>query len=309
MGLRELKDEDQPDRWAGLEVSLNRAARPTVHVEFARPDLFRLVIGVRIGLIARVEAGWRGLWWWRPHDATTPRIFPPIRAATARAIGSNLPAWARHIATQLPTSPIAYPGSWRLMLPSSREHPFGDRPLSERLEACLEVFGGRTAWSLSGSGAVYALRAVDSASARCKAWRKVARDGVLPPILLFFVSGIDSWLLIDGHDRLAAGLLEGRPPTVLLLSSVIEKRWPHGARDQTERIRGLEHRARHPPANALQLAELNQQAIAVFREPRVVVARTRAWALPGGADAWWEAVRARLADGAPRELLGDDANP
>ncbi|MGB8939405.1 MAG: hypothetical protein WCD21_04060 [Streptomyces sp.] len=37
---------------------------------------------------------------------------------------------------------------------------------------------------------------------RVKAYRKQARDGTLPPVLLWWVSGLDCHLVLDGHAGL-----------------------------------------------------------------------------------------------------------
>lgn len=50
-----------------------------------------------------------------------------------------------------------------------------------------------------------------------RAWRKRARDGTLPPILIILARGMGSWLLLDGHDRLLAALDENKAVPVLHL--------------------------------------------------------------------------------------------
>ncbi|RFA21267.1 hypothetical protein B7R25_07815 [Subtercola boreus] len=55
-------------------------------------------------------------------------------------------------------------------------------------------------------------------SARVRAFRRLARENVLPPVLLWWVSGLLSYVILDGHDRLIAALKEGTPPSFCLLS-------------------------------------------------------------------------------------------
>jgi hypothetical protein len=48
-------------------------------------------------------------------------------------------------------------------------------------------------------------------SARVKWRRKKAREGLLPPVLLWWFSGLVSYIVLDGHDRLLAAALEHQP--------------------------------------------------------------------------------------------------
>ena len=52
------------------------------------------------------------------------------------------------------------------------------------------------------------LHPVDPVAGRLKWWRKTAREGCLPPILLWFVASLDSYVVIDGHYRLQAAIDE-----------------------------------------------------------------------------------------------------
>ncbi len=64
-------------------------------------------------------------------------------------------------------------------------------------------------------------------SGRVKAYRKQARDGVLPPLLLGAASALDGYLLLDGHARLAAALAENVEPGLLVLEpSDPDGGWP-----------------------------------------------------------------------------------
>ena len=57
-------------------------------------------------------------------------------------------------------------------------------------------------------------------SGRVKWWRKKARDKTLPPVLLWWFSGLRAYFVLDGHDRLLAAFLEGKGVDVLCLTHV-----------------------------------------------------------------------------------------
>ncbi|MFF8293158.1 hypothetical protein ACF068_28590 [Streptomyces sp. NPDC016309] len=73
--------------------------------------------------------------------------------------------------------------------------------------ATLELFCG------GGWHGVLPLRPLSAPDApRVKAYRKHVREGTLAPVLLWWVSFLDGWVVLDGHDRAAAALAEGAEP-------------------------------------------------------------------------------------------------
>lgn len=69
---------------------------------------------------------------------------------------------------------------------------------------------------------------------RVRAHRTHARDGTLAPVLLWWVTALDGWLLLDGHDRAVAALAEGRtPPCVVLTRVPDEEDWRREARTRS----------------------------------------------------------------------------
>lgn len=78
-------------------------------------------------------------------------------------------------------------------------------------------------WCVSGSGQVlnvFAPQARDSG--RIKWWRKLVRAGQIPPILVWYIHSLSAYLILDGHDRLQACLLEGVRPSFAVLTSFYE---------------------------------------------------------------------------------------
>jgi hypothetical protein len=72
-------------------------------------------------------------------------------------------------------------------------------------------------------------------SSRVKALRKHARAGTLAPVLMWWVTFLDGWLLLDGHDRAVAALAEGVPPAGVELAVVPDDAdWRETARQVTE---------------------------------------------------------------------------
>ena len=64
-------------------------------------------------------------------------------------------------------------------------------------------------------------------SGRIKSWRKHARDGTLPPVLLWWVGALDAHVVLDGHDRLSAAALEEVAPRLITMSECSEVQVEH----------------------------------------------------------------------------------
>jgi hypothetical protein len=107
-------------------------------------------------------------------------------------------------------------------------------------------------WFGDGWNGLVPLRELPAENAgRVKAYRKQAADGTLAPVLLWWVSGFDGWLVLDGHCRLVAAQTEGIEPPMVQLSLAMTP---------------------------------DEHAEPAFA--RGVAVRTRAWPLRGGVPEW-----------------------
>jgi hypothetical protein len=122
-------------------------------------------------------------------------------------------------------SPLVPSGAYALapLLTSSsaREEPLSPPAPALGIEALHRApRARRLRWTSrrTSDSNVFALRdaSADDAS-RVKAWRKHARDGTLPPALLAWISALDGYVVLDGHDRLHAASLEAREAPLVSL--------------------------------------------------------------------------------------------
>jgi hypothetical protein len=60
----------------------------------------------------------------------------------------------------------------------------------------------------------------DEADGRVRMWRKRARERTLPPLVTWWCRGLFAHVVLDGHDRVHAALLEGIAPEVIVLADV-----------------------------------------------------------------------------------------
>ncbi len=292
--------------------------RPALHLEAAPSYRLRLMSGGQPLLWMRIDSYWDRCAFLRgtPH---APWGLPAVRAQEVRAVPhapGSAPwwsAWAWHTGRALVEAPatVLHAGRWclRPVCPISADqasrHPvstmeweFGQPaapPHSLEAICSFVPFWGEDWWQelpAQRRGAVLPLRAPSPAEdGRVKSWRKLARDGTLPPALLLYVDILEKWLVLDGHDRVHAALLEGVEPPLLGLWPFIEQRPEHERLRQEGALLGAEIQLR-AGATPEVIDRVNRQLVRHFTAPlRGTV--SRAWPMAGGLEAWRAEVLAR----------------
>jgi hypothetical protein len=309
------KDWDLPGAEPGLLLDVPAKGRwlqrPALHWEAAADFRLRLVSGGQPLLWVRIQSYWDRCSFVR-GPVHAPWGLPALSAPEVRAVTKEpgtaawWEAWAWHLGRALveAPAPVLYAGRWCLRPVgvmtaqqasrhpvSSMEMTFGVLPSSPHsLETVLRY---QPAWEENWwevraeekPGVLLPLRAPsDAEDGRIKSWRKRARDGTLPPALLLYVDILEKWLVLDGHDRVHAALLEGVAPPLMGLFPWVEHARPGAqVREQGAMIAAeLQLRAGATPEV---IDRVNRQLVRSFHwnERRAV---TRAWPLKGGARAW-----------------------
>ncbi|MBY8881065.1 hypothetical protein [Actinacidiphila acidipaludis] len=243
--MRRATREPLPGDGLVLAVPGEALGPPGMRFESRRDGAWVLRQGERPLIRARVEGDGccRDL---RLHRFTGFRSpLPPVSAAAMR----TGPDWPHRYALQLEDTengPL-HGGRWRL---TARRH-FAPGIWSADLvqdwpHATLELLCG------GGWHGILPLRPLPSPDApRVKALRKHAREGTLAPVLVWWISFLDGWVLLDGHDRAVAALAEGMQPQGVELARVPDDAvWQTTARIVTEahaeRMARLAARPPHP---------------------------------------------------------------
>lgn len=311
--------------WEGIAVELTAGdvpRRPPWNVDVARPGCVRLTAGDVPRWWGRIARGWGDIGMLR-GEAMTPgdAVVRAMTAAEVRAV-TDAPgsvgwwrAWARWFAEAMVASgrsPLR-PGTWCLTPATCDDVPgvaVAGRPTRPVPSQRWRLARGRIERALGeqwtadlfventfshGSGALLPLRRASAEdSGRVKAWRKQARDGTLPPVLVYFAAALDVFVLLDGHDRFAAARAEGAPVPWLLASAVAMETYPvdegkrAGIARQVERLMTLD-----PPVPVATLNAVYAQAFDDGPWPRRLCYGR---ALAGGALAFGREVQRRLAE-------------
>ncbi|XXF80192.1 hypothetical protein P2318_10690 [Myxococcaceae bacterium GXIMD 01537] len=304
--------------------------RPLLHVEVTRPYLLRVMLGGQPLFWMRVDSWWDGCATLR-GPAKVAGALPYITAEEARRPADPgspgwWAAWCRWWIHQFETlePSLLHAGRWCLRplqtVPVARAQGYSTVPMTRAglfpeppcgLDAALrfQAFHSEN-WSWAEqdalperSGGVMPLRAPSPEDdGRVKAWRKHAREGTLPPVLLVYFALVERWLVVDGHDRLHAALREGREPPLLGL-------WPVMETPVTEDMATLFRQEGSLTAAELRLrakpGDVDAVNRIVLRDHESVrrLTVTRAFPLRGGAAAWAAEVTAW------RKWAGVEVNP
>jgi hypothetical protein len=265
-----------------LLVEVDAPERPGLRVEVAGDQRFVIRQGDNDVLFAIVETAHDGVDVLLTGDYASP--IPPLRAAQARDLAGR---WPYHLVPMLADAPDGPLHRARWIL---RAEPGGG---AARPEAATRLItadpAGRLDWFDFGSPwDIVPLRPMSPADApRVKAYRRQAREGVLPPVLCWAVSGLAALVIVDGHDRLAAAFAEEIRPPLLKLERTHEV--PERDEQRGQVIDGyVELVRRHVMATTAAGRGLARALRSIDTDP----ARTRAWPYQGGVAAWDAAVRA-----------------
>ncbi|MFE1268218.1 hypothetical protein [Streptomyces sp. NPDC058758] len=287
--------------WTGLELEVRDRRQPGLCVfgagrrlllsQLSRPVLFAVVDAHLDGVDFRRTDAYRS-------------FVPPLRADAARALAGSPERWAHRFARHLADAqdgPL-HDGRW-LLTPDRRLLRWRDpaTPHSAYWESML-VEGhpdGYLDWfDHAGSWEVLPLRPMpDPGDGRVKAYRKQAREGVLPPVLLWWVSGLDCHLVLDGHARLAAAIAESVEPPLLELHralpgddlAALTKDAAAFYEDELDRFARL--RALHGPTVPDGTALAGPRLARRLEELRTTERPTWSWPLPGGEARWHDLAR------------------
>ncbi|MER5965823.1 hypothetical protein [Streptomyces sp. NPDC002057] len=283
--------------------------KPGLRMESADGRRLVLLQGADPVLFARQRATHRGLHYARTGRYASP--LPPPRAERARAVAEFAAPgsaewserWAAFAEAELRTAadgPL-HTGEW-LLAPDAHRW-FVDANWPKLL--AHDPDRGHLTWFGYGDPVEDArdllpLRALSRPEApRVKAYRRQYREGVLPPVFAWWISGLNSPVVLDGHDRLTAALAEGGRPEVLLLSRAADAAWV--ALCAERQVIAYEQRlaALDGPLAPLRIANesrrLAADLTAIVHSPDL----TRAWPFPGGAAAWDAAAAAHVPGWAP----------
>ncbi|MEU4097629.1 hypothetical protein [Streptomyces sp. NPDC026673] len=289
------------DTWVGLSLDVQEGHLPGLCVFTAGPRLLISRLSQPV-LLAVADEGLHGVKFWRTDEYRS--FVPPLRANVARALAGSAERWAHRFAQYLDDSPDSplHEGRWLLSSESplqrwrhadtSHDQYWNSMLVDGHPEGYIDWFFHSHSWE------VLPLRPMPGpGDSRVKAYRKQALEGTLPPVLLWWVSGLDCHLILDGHARLAAAIAESVEPPLLQWHRTM----PHGdLAVRTDEAVGFYHhelarfaelRAIHGPTVPDGAATAGPQLVRLLHDMNTAEQPTWAWPLPGGEAQWLRTAR------------------
>ena len=325
MHWRDAGSERAPRDALALSVD---ERRPGMVVEASRSRRLCVLANERVHLWARVERSHAGVWVLRARTSEPLAVVDPIRASEARSM-TAMGDWMRWFARALDRSersPLRA-GAWELthlerIAPTLRQRsngidpdifrPKGNDHLPSHAYQCMAALElprvHYVDWGINGSGDVIPLRDFSAAdSARVKAWRKHARERTLPPILVWWVTALDAYVIVDGHDRLKAAAEEGVSPALIALWQPHQRPMPENERATAQFL----ERYAKAFANEAELSDETRQKLnahlVAFHENTWRSVMTTSRANPKMDEAWIEGVTREAEDDTDRaRMMSDD---
>ncbi|MET9956900.1 hypothetical protein ABZ135_35865 [Streptomyces sp. NPDC006339] len=295
-------------------MRIDHPVRPGLRTECADGGRLMLVQGGRPVLFARQRASQYGVHYARTGAYRSP--LAPGRADTARAVAAFASAgsdawmerWAARAAAELrgaAEGPL-HEGDWNLGVTTPGW--FVDRNWAKLL--AHDPDRGHLTWFGYGDPEEDArdllpLRALSAPdAARVKAYRRQYREGVLPPVLLWWVSGLNSPVVLDGHDRLVAALAEGGRPEILMLSRRVDAAYAamcsaRPVEEYASRTAALED---DDPLAGVKAAVASRRLADTLRAIERAPEITRAWPVAGGVAAWERSAAAHVPGWGPAPM-------
>nr|WP_315207387.1 ParB/Srx family N-terminal domain-containing protein [uncultured Albidiferax sp.] len=322
--------ENDAHSWFGLAVEASlppdAARKPVLRLETGDNYRIKLMQGETPLFWATACHGYTGvhlLKSWADAEAAIPASTIDsalVQKHAALAPPARLPAWSRVFARALAKSPASflYPGLWMFagVEPQGGEWTFNSPrfqhstwPIYGVRESLQDETTCHVNWWINGSCDLLSLRRPTLPDdGRLKWWRKKAREQALPPILVWYLGCLDAYVIIDGHTRLQAAVLEDQPPAFIVAFSAKERRWPLDTQRQEHIVQELTQVGGTPRRKSLSIDAMNTILIAAFDDRPDLQPRTHAWATIPSETHWLAEVKARLAEVGQLDAFGAFAN-
>lgn len=322
---KDLRDRDNV--WQGLELIVQKAQQPGYAMEMLSGHHGRMALQFQGETLfwASMLKDHAGVWLVFNADHPAQQgLLPPVTSADVESVKKQGPQawtgeWCRYFARQLMAAPEALlPARRWLLRPMAYTTPAA--PCTSQPPARVENWSFHAPASAGNIGCDWTLYgedfpdltapqkvslvdwwwggnlllgryAIDKHAGRLKWWRKKSREGALPPVLVWYIAGLASFVILDGHYRLQAALEEGIPPLFLVLSELDEREYTPDAQHQLRIVRALEQQQRKNPVCSLE--GVNQTLINLY-DNRALYSATHSRAILGDGAGWAREVKAYL---------------
>jgi hypothetical protein len=318
---------DHNDSWLGLELTVRKVDGQAMEMQSGHNGRMALQVNGETLFWATMLKDASGIWLvFNAQHPAQQNLLPAVTSANvenAKRAGEKdwISHWCRYFARQLveASTPLLSPSHW-LLQPMSKAKPTA--PYASNKRTPFEAWRFETAgssglisykWSLYskdfpdlqapekvtlvdwwwGDYLLLARYPVNPDSGRVKWWRKKCREGALPPILVWFIGGLASFVILDGHERLQAALAEGIQPQFLVLSELRERVFTPDEDTRERVLHSLAIQQEKRKKNGPDIDAMNRRLMNLYNT-RYLSASTRSRAVLGNGKGWEREVKTYL---------------
>ncbi len=259
--------------WVGLRIEINDAESSKFQLESGINCRFKLYNNAQPILWGTFGSDYWGVWVlinknnWELNDMPVPPINSSLIEESKKA--DYYKFWSRFFAKELDNSktPGLSNGLWTITIGSSIKNRTENT--SELINDIDNVFDKANPrwveWDIGRCGSIVALKDEPiEENSRVKWFRKLVRENICPPVLLWYLGCIDGYVILDGHARLKAFQLEAASVQFLVLNAVREEETIRDPKIQQNILLGIEKRQSHPVKPKMNAEEVNKLLISAF---------------------------------------------
>lgn len=302
--------KDNKGQWCGVAVQVSEATKPAWHLQAGGNQRIKLVAADKTLFWATPLKDYGGVWLVKTFLDLNVTELPvsPIRSADIEARNNLqgdewLKSWSRFFIEQLEKNPgsFVYDGLWLLgpcfsesdkkdwqFMSSVHSRYMGTKIVCEVKDALKTESPSLISWWNTGCQLIN-IKNPQAESGRVKWWRKKVREGRLPPILVWYLSCLDAYIIIDGHDRLMASIIENQPPELIVISSAQEIHFPPDLVKQEHVLAALGN-PNSARKKSISIEHMNEVLLQAFDESPITQTRSSSWASITSDQSWVDEV-------------------
>ncbi len=320
--------EEASGHWAGiiLTVEDDQLRKPSIHLQSGGDNRIRLSHHGRCIFWATLTKDYSGLWLVRAFTEMKKHEMSvmPIKSSDIQSHAhltrtDRLKSWTYFFARELTENKTSflYKGPWVLKthVPNNRadwNYTLLDTTKHTEGSNIYEVkhsFDDDEViwvnWWCTGSRKLISVKTPDKNSGRVKWWRKKVRENNLPPILAWYLHCLDAYIIIDGHSRLMASILEGVPPNIIVAYSAEENDITVRKKIQQETNTDMSEQLSKIDLDRISTEKLNQILIQIYHQDPEIQTKTVAWAVRDLDELWTHELTKYLSQIDKSEMAND----
>ena len=265
---------NQAEDWQGLAITVTNTPKENYRLQAGGRNRLKLSNAEHTIFWATIEHDYYGVWLLSNHAFFNKYgcFINPISSALINYTMEEpeyAGYWARFFMESLQNSNSCFlnDGTWELSLSDMRQP---DRKLPAWKISNLPKTYQQTQPAYidngaSGSFTIIPLKPQPQISeGRLQWWRKKVREGTCPPILTWYINSLKAFVLIDGHYRLQASLMENRTPAIMVLTEVLTTQETLDKSVQESVLRNIEARQNQSIKKKMSVEEINNLLIRIF---------------------------------------------